>query len=160
MNLGCEGVREFYYPQSDGRTAVAACADTQLLDARGGPWRTVVYPMRMLLDKMKDVLRVAYLEFYIVPSRVPSRSYGVYHTKYTCDTGQTRNKLLEQWVHLANFGVRAFGSCCWFLCNCYSCSQSNLILSYLILSVTLYSRESSAPAGCSRRQPLRGGNSS
>ena len=24
------------------------------------------------------------------------------NTKYTCDTGQTRNKLLEQWVHLTN----------------------------------------------------------
>ena len=24
------------------------------------------------------------------------------NTKYTCDTGQTRNKLLEQWMHLTN----------------------------------------------------------
>ena len=24
------------------------------------------------------------------------------NTKYTCDTGQTRNKLLAQWVHLTN----------------------------------------------------------
>ena len=48
MNLGCEGVRESYYPQSDGRTAVATCDDTQLLDALGGHWRTVVDPMRML----------------------------------------------------------------------------------------------------------------
>ena len=43
---GCEGV---LLPQSDGRTAVAACADTQLLDARGGPRRTVVDSIRMLL---------------------------------------------------------------------------------------------------------------
>ena len=28
--------------------------------------------------------------------------YQIPNTKYTCDTGQTRNKLLEQWVHLAN----------------------------------------------------------
>ena len=28
--------------------------------------------------------------------------YKIQNTKYTCDTGQTRNKLLEQWVHLTN----------------------------------------------------------
>ena len=28
--------------------------------------------------------------------------YQIPNTKCTCDTGQTRNKLLEQWVHLAN----------------------------------------------------------
>ena len=48
LNLGCEGVRESYYPQSDGRTVVAACTDTQLLDARGGPRRTVVDSIRIL----------------------------------------------------------------------------------------------------------------
>ena len=39
---------ESYYPQSDGRTAVAACADTQLLHARGGPRHTVVDSIRSL----------------------------------------------------------------------------------------------------------------
>ncbi len=29
------------------------------------------------------------------------------NTKYTCDTGQTRNKLLAQWVHLTNHAARA-----------------------------------------------------
>ena len=48
LNLGCEGVRESYYPQSDRRTAVAACADTQLLDACGGPTHTVVDSIRSL----------------------------------------------------------------------------------------------------------------
>ena len=28
------------------------------------------------------------------------------NTKYTCDTGQTRNKLLEHWVHLTNRSAR------------------------------------------------------
>ena len=28
--------------------------------------------------------------------------YEISNTKYTSDTGQTRNKLLEQWVHLTN----------------------------------------------------------
>ena len=29
------------------------------------------------------------------------------NTKYTCDTGQTRNKLLEQWVHLTVYKTLA-----------------------------------------------------
>ena len=35
-------------------------------------------------------------------SRHCSRIQIQYNTKYTCDTGQTRNKLLAQWVHLTN----------------------------------------------------------
>ena len=35
-------------PRIRGRTAVAACADTQLLDARGGPRHTVVDSIRSL----------------------------------------------------------------------------------------------------------------
>jgi hypothetical protein len=34
--LGCEDTREFYYPQSDGRTAVAIRADTQLWTRAAG----------------------------------------------------------------------------------------------------------------------------
>ena len=31
-----------------------------------------------------------------------TRQLQIPNTKYTRDTGQTRNKLLEQWVHLTN----------------------------------------------------------
>ena len=34
--------------------------------------------------------------------RVRPRDEKNTNTKYTCDTGQTRNKLLAQWVHLIN----------------------------------------------------------
>ena len=38
--------------------------------------------------------------------QIPNTKYQIPNTKYqipnTCDTGQTRNKLLEQWVHLTN----------------------------------------------------------
>jgi hypothetical protein len=40
---------------------------------------------------------------------VPFRATGTNtntNTKYTCDTGQTRNKLLAQWVHLAHSARR------------------------------------------------------
>ena len=32
----------------------------------------------------------------------PESEQEIPNTKYMCDTGQTRNKLLEQWVHLTN----------------------------------------------------------
>ncbi len=44
------------------------------------------------------------------------------NTKYTCDTGQTRNKLLAQWVHLApRTGCVGVGGhwCC--LCHVLAC---------------------------------------
>jgi hypothetical protein len=39
-----------------------------------------------------------------VPAHTAARSAGNTNTntKYTCDTGQTRNKLLAQWGHLTN----------------------------------------------------------
>ena len=36
--------------------------------------------------------------------------YQIPNTKYTCNTGQTRNKLLEQWVHLTNHTATATSS--------------------------------------------------
>ena len=51
------------------------------------------------------VSRCAAAQFYTVP-----RKYQIPNTKYTCDTGQTRNKLLEQWVHLANHAAGHSGS--------------------------------------------------
>ena len=38
---------------------------------------------------------------YVAIARHQSKNTNT-NTKYTCDTGQTRNKLLEQWVHLQN----------------------------------------------------------
>ena len=50
-------MREFYCPQSVGAHRGRNCADTQLLDARGGPRRTAVDSMRMLL-RVCRLLRV------------------------------------------------------------------------------------------------------
>ena len=40
------GYRQACYKVVSARATVAACDDTQLLDARGGPWRTVVYELK------------------------------------------------------------------------------------------------------------------
>ena len=50
-------MREFYCPQSVGAHRGRSCADTQLLDTRGGPRRTAVDLMRMLL-RVCRLLRV------------------------------------------------------------------------------------------------------